>query len=52
MPAATQAANLFKSGSVNHRIFRAALSVTAAGILVKVVATFKEVAVARFWRRF
>jgi putative peptidoglycan lipid II flippase len=51
MPAATQAANLFKSGSVNHRIFRAALSVTAAGILVKMVATFKEFAVAGVYGR-
>jgi putative peptidoglycan lipid II flippase len=42
---------LFQGGSVNRRIFRAALSVTAAGIVVKIVATFKEFAVAGVYGR-
>ncbi len=46
-----QFAQLFKRGSVNRRIFRAAASVTAAGILVKIVATFKEFAVAGVYGR-
>lgn len=37
--------------SVNRRIFRAAASVTAAGVLVKLVATFKECAVAGVYGR-
>ena len=41
----------FKGASVNRRIFRAVVSVTAAGILVKIVATFKEVAVAGVYGR-
>ena len=41
----------FERGSVNRRIFRAALSVTAAGILVKLVATFKEFTVAGVYGR-
>jgi putative peptidoglycan lipid II flippase len=41
-----QIARLFIGASVNRRIFRAAASVTAAAILVKIVAAFKEVAVA------
>jgi putative peptidoglycan lipid II flippase len=41
----------FESGSVNRRIFRAAVSVTAAGILVKLVATFKEFTVAGVYGR-
>ncbi|MGA2808518.1 MAG: murein biosynthesis integral membrane protein MurJ [Terracidiphilus sp.] len=51
MLATSQLVNLFKGGSVNRRIFRAALSVTAAGILVKIVATFKEFAVAGVYGR-
>jgi putative peptidoglycan lipid II flippase len=43
--------SLFKGGSVNRRIFRAAASVTAAGILVKIVATFKEFTVAGVYGR-
>ena len=39
------------SQSVNRRIFRAAVSVGAAGILVKLVAAFKEVAVAGVYGR-
>jgi putative peptidoglycan lipid II flippase len=46
-----QIASLFKGGSVNRRIFRAAASVTAAGILVKTVATFKEFTVAGVYGR-
>ncbi|MGA3046980.1 MAG: murein biosynthesis integral membrane protein MurJ [Terracidiphilus sp.] len=37
--------------SVNQSIFRAAASVAAAGILVKVIATFKEVVVAGIYGR-
>ena len=46
-----QIAPLFQGSSVNRRIFRAAASVTAAGILVKIVATFKEFAVAGVYGR-
>jgi putative peptidoglycan lipid II flippase len=46
-----QIAKLFQGSSVNRRIFRAAASVTAAGILVKIVATFKEFAVAGVYGR-
>jgi len=46
-----QIEQLFKGGSVNRRIFRAAASVTAAGILVKTVATFKEFTVAGVYGR-
>ena len=46
-----QIARLFKGASINRRIFRAAASVTVAGILVKVVATFKEIAVAGAYGR-
>lgn len=42
---------LFKGGSVNRRIFRAAASVTVAGILVKLVATLKEFTVAGVYGR-
>jgi putative peptidoglycan lipid II flippase len=42
---------LFTGGSVNRRIFRAAASVTAVGILVKLVATLKEIAVAGTYGR-
>jgi putative peptidoglycan lipid II flippase len=42
---------LFTGGSVNRRIFRAAASVTAVGILVKLVATAKEIAVAGVYGR-
>jgi putative peptidoglycan lipid II flippase len=41
----------FQGASVNRRIFRAALSVAAAGIVVKFVATFKEFAVAGVYGR-
>src|ERR1039457_738542 len=40
-----QLARYFQGGSVNRRIFRAAASVAAAGVLVKIVDTFKEFAV-------
>jgi putative peptidoglycan lipid II flippase len=46
-----QLAGLFKGSSVNRRIFRAAASVTAVGIGVKIVATFKEFAVAGVFGR-
>ncbi len=46
-----QIAQHFQGGSVNRRIFRAAAAVAVAGILVKVVATFKEVAVAGVYGR-
>ena len=46
-----QIARMFKGASTNRRIFRAAASVTVAGILVKVVATFKEIAVAGAYGR-
>ena len=46
-----QIARLFQGGSTNRRIFRAAASVTAAGVLVKIVATFKEIAVAGAYGR-
>jgi hypothetical protein len=46
-----QIARRFQGGSVNRRILRAAASVTAAGILVKIVATFKEFAVAGVYGR-
>jgi len=41
----------FRGSSVNRRILRAAASVTAVGVLVKLVATFKEVAVAGVYGR-
>ena len=43
---------LFGGASVNRRIFRAAASVAAAGILVKMVATFKEFSVAGVYGRY
>ncbi len=46
-----QVAKLFQGGSVNRRIFRAAASVTVAGILVKLVALFKEFTVAGVYGR-
>ena len=42
---------LFAGGSVNRRIFRAAALVTAAGIVVKLAATGKEIAVAGVYGR-
>jgi putative peptidoglycan lipid II flippase len=42
---------LFQGASVNRRIFRAAASVTAAGLLVKLIATLKEVSVAGVYGR-
>ena len=46
-----QLARRFQGGSVNRRILRAAASVTAVGILVKIVATFKEFTVAGVYGR-
>ncbi len=51
MFALPQIARRFQGDSVNRRICRAAASVTAAGILVKIVATFKEFAVAGVYGR-
>ena len=51
MSSIPQIERIFHGGSVNRRIFRAAASVTAAGILVKIVATFKEIAVAGVYGR-
>ncbi|MGC1463972.1 MAG: lipid II flippase MurJ [Terracidiphilus sp.] len=51
MATITQIAGLFKGGSVNRRIFRAASSVAAVGIVVKIVATGKEIAVAGVYGR-
>jgi putative peptidoglycan lipid II flippase len=51
MATISQIAGQFKSGSINHRILRAAVSITAVGILVKIVATFKEIAVAGVYGR-
>jgi putative peptidoglycan lipid II flippase len=42
---------LFQGASVNRRIFRAVVSISAVGILVKGVATFKEIAVAGVFGR-
>jgi hypothetical protein len=53
-----RAAELIKADGINRSIFRAAVSVGAVGILVKFVATFKEIAVASSmaaptrWMRF
>jgi putative peptidoglycan lipid II flippase len=44
-------ARMFTGASTNRRILRAAISVTLAGIVVKVVAIFKEIAVARAYGR-
>jgi putative peptidoglycan lipid II flippase len=46
-----QLAPLDPGASVNRRIFRAAALVTAAGVVVKIVATLKEVAVAGVYGR-
>jgi putative peptidoglycan lipid II flippase len=51
MSSSAQVTRLFKGPSVNRQIFRAAASVTAAGILVKIVSTFKEFAVAGVYGR-
>jgi putative peptidoglycan lipid II flippase len=51
MSSTLQIARLFKGSSVNRRIFRAAVSVGAAGVLVKLVATLKEIAVAGVYGR-
>jgi putative peptidoglycan lipid II flippase len=51
MPEPSQLVRLFHGTSVNRRIFQAAASVTAAGILVKIVATGKEFVVAGVYGR-
>jgi len=51
MSVMAQVGHLFEGSSVNRRIFRAAAAVTAAGIVVKLVATFKEVVLAGVYGR-
>jgi putative peptidoglycan lipid II flippase len=51
MATITQIAGLFRGSSVNRRIFRAATSVAAVGIVVKIMATGKEIAVAGVYGR-
>lgn len=51
MAALTQFARLFRGASVNRRILRAAVSVSGAAILVKIVATVKEFTVAGIYAR-
>jgi putative peptidoglycan lipid II flippase len=51
MSVMAQVGQLFEGNSVNRRIFRAAASVTAAGIVVKLVATGKEVVLAGVYGR-
>jgi putative peptidoglycan lipid II flippase len=51
MPETFQFARLFHGTSANRRILQAAASVTAAGILVKIVATGKEFVVAGVYGR-
>jgi len=46
-----QTGRWFQGASINRRIFRAAASVAAAGIVVKAVATFKEFTVAGVYGR-
>jgi len=46
-----QIARLFEGSSVNRRIFRAAISVSGAAIVVKIVATVKEFTVAGVYGR-
>jgi putative peptidoglycan lipid II flippase len=46
-----QVGQLLQGGSVNRRIFRAAAAVTAAGIVVKLVATLKEAVLAGVYGR-
>src|SRR5580704_10690830 len=51
MGAIAKVGQLFAGVSVNRQIFRAAASVTAVGIVVKLVATGKEIAVAGVYGR-
>jgi peptidoglycan biosynthesis protein MviN/MurJ (putative lipid II flippase) len=51
MASIAQIEPLAKGVSINRRIFRAAMSVAAAGVLVKIVAMLKEVAVAGVYGR-
>ena len=51
MSVMAQVGQLFEGSSVNRRIFRAAAAVTAAGIVVKLVATLKEVVLAGVYGR-
>jgi len=47
----TRIVQMFRGTSVNRRIFRAVVSISAVGILVKLVATFKEITVAGVYGR-
>jgi putative peptidoglycan lipid II flippase len=51
MSAIASIGRLFQGASVNRRIFRAVVSISAVGILVKGVATVKEIAVAGVFGR-
>lgn len=51
MSSVSQLARLFDGSSVNRRIFRAAATVTAAGVLVKLIALAKEFTVAGVYGR-
>ncbi|MGB6687634.1 MAG: lipid II flippase MurJ [Terracidiphilus sp.] len=51
MSSIAQIARLFQGTSVNRKIFRAAATVTGAGIFTKIVATFKEFTVAGVYGR-
>jgi putative peptidoglycan lipid II flippase len=51
LPPIAQIGRLFDGTSVNRKIFRAAATVTAAGIFVKIVAAFKEFTVAGVYGR-
>jgi putative peptidoglycan lipid II flippase len=51
MSVMVQVGQLLQGGSVNRRIFRAAAAVTAAGIVVKLVATLKEAVLAGVYGR-
>ncbi|MDR3793552.1 MAG: lipid II flippase MurJ [Terracidiphilus sp.] len=51
MATIAQIARKVTSGNVNAQIFRAATAVGAAGIVVKIVGTFKEIAVAGVYGR-
>lgn len=51
MSTTSQIARAFRRGTVNRQILRAVAAVTGAGILVKIVATFKEFVVAGVYGR-
>lgn len=51
MGQAARIAQVFRAGSINRGIFRAAASVSAVGILVKLAATVKEIGIAGVYGR-